>query len=119
MSQSPYKEVEVTGDKATIKGKLEVVSTYEKAVFIDLGFAGFGLNSVLLDGSAAPLGYDPKGQLGLIVKGKSTFSLEISGATRLKELVVTKHNISLLKVQSRRHFTAFNLFFNRNGAGAD
>lgn len=79
-------EVNITGDKAAIKGTLEVVSTCQKPVFVDLGFAGFGLNSVLLDSTAAPLGYNEIGHLGVIVKGNGTYSLQISAAARLKEL---------------------------------
>lgn len=79
-------EVSVSGDKAAIKGNLEVVSTCKDPVFIDLGFGGFGLNSVMLDSTAAPLGFNKNGQLGLIVTGKGTYSLQISAATRLKEL---------------------------------
>ena len=68
-------QVAVTGSKAIVIGTLEIISTSEKPIFIDLGFAGFGLDSVKLDKAAAPLGYDSQGHLGLIVSGKGNYTL--------------------------------------------
>ena len=79
-------QVKVAGDKAVVTGTLKVISTCQKPVFVELGFGGLGLDSVLFEGTAAPLGYNDKGQLGLIVTGKGSYSLQVSGATRLREL---------------------------------
>ena len=77
---------EISGENLTLTGKLEVVSMSKGPVAVPLGFAQIGLTRVVLDGRPAPLGYDKKGKLTLIVTAKGRHELEIEGATKLKEL---------------------------------
>ncbi len=77
---------EVTGERVALTGKLKVVSMSKKPVAIPLGFGQLGLTKVVLDGEAAPLGYNKQGKLTLIVTAKGSHELEIAGTSRLKEL---------------------------------
>ncbi|MCK4291736.1 MAG: hypothetical protein KAY65_00960 [Planctomycetes bacterium] len=87
----------VSGEELTLTGKLEVVSIGKGPVAVPLGFAGIGLSRVILDGTPAPLGYDKKGRLTLIVQAKGTHQLEIAGTTKVNELASggTQFSISL------------------------
>lgn len=77
---------EVTGDTVTLTGNLEVVSLGKGPIAVPLGFAQIGLTRVVLDGQPAPLGYDDRGRLTLIVTAKGSHRLEVEGTTKLTEL---------------------------------
>ena len=77
---------EVTGDTVTLTGSLEVLSLGKGPVAVPLGFARIGLTRVVMDGKPAPLGYDEKGRLTLIVMAKGSHRLEVEGTTKLTEL---------------------------------
>ncbi|MFC1634441.1 hypothetical protein ACFL5Z_06325 [Planctomycetota bacterium] len=77
---------EITGDTVTLTGELEVVSLGKEPIAVPLGFAQIGLTRVVLDGKPAPLGYDEKGRLTLIVTAKGSHRLEVTGTTKLTEL---------------------------------
>lgn len=76
----------VTGEKLELTGELQVLSMSERPIAVRLGFAKLGLRKLLLDGKAAPLGYDRKGRLSVILTRKGTHLLKIEGAAKLKEL---------------------------------
>jgi hypothetical protein len=76
----------VSGDQLVVTGRLEVECMGEGPVAITLGFGQLGLTRVTLDNEPAPLGYDKKGRLTLIVTGKGEHVLEVAGSTKLKEL---------------------------------
>jgi hypothetical protein len=76
----------VEGEELTLTGKLRVVSIGKGPVVVPLGFARIGLTQIVLDGGAAPLGYDEKGRLTLIVDGKGEHKVEIEGTAKLEEL---------------------------------
>ena len=78
--------VEVSGEKLSLTGKLEVVSLGKGPVAVPLGFAQIGLTRVALDGKPAPLGYDDQGKLTLVIATKGSHRLDVEGATKLKEL---------------------------------
>ena len=77
---------EVSADTVTLTGNLQIVSLGKGPVAVPLGFAQIGLTRVVLDGEPAPLGYDDKGRLTLIVMDKGSHRLEIEGTTKLTEL---------------------------------
>ena len=77
---------EVTGDTVTLTGTLQVVSLGKGPVAVPLGFAKIGLTRVVLDDGPAPLGYDEKGRLTLIVPAKGEHRIEVEGTTKLEEL---------------------------------
>ncbi len=77
---------EVTGDTVTLKGSLQVVSLGKGPVAVPLGFAQIGLTRVALDGAPAPLGYDEKGRLTLIIAARGEHRLQVEGTTKLKDL---------------------------------
>ncbi|OHB73522.1 MAG: hypothetical protein A2Z25_23685 [Planctomycetes bacterium RBG_16_55_9] len=77
---------EVTGDTVTLTGSLEVVSLGKGPVAVPLGFAQIGLTRAALDGEPAPLGYDDRGRLTLIVTAQGNHRLEVAGTTKLTEL---------------------------------
>ena len=76
----------ISGEQLTLTGKLDVVSAGNGPLAVPLGFAGIGLKRVTLNGAPAPLGYDKKGRLTLILPAKGTYQLEIAGTTKLHEL---------------------------------
>lgn len=76
----------VKGNELHLTGKLALVSGTDQPVSLPLGYAGIGLNQVQLDGQAAPLGFDEKGRLTLIVNGQGNHLLEIQATGKLKEL---------------------------------
>jgi hypothetical protein len=77
---------EISGEKFTITGKLQVASISDGPVMVPLKFARIGLTKVALDGMPAPLGYDKQGCLTLIVDNKGTHELDIEGSTILEEI---------------------------------
>ncbi|MHC4658092.1 MAG: hypothetical protein ACYS83_02795, partial [Planctomycetota bacterium] len=76
----------ISGEELLLTGKLEVVSASEGPVAVPLGFAQIGLTRVLLDDKPAPLGYDRRGRLTLVVNRKGSYQLEMAGTAKLKEL---------------------------------
>ena len=76
----------VRGQTATLRGELTVESLSDGVVAVPMGFAQLGLTKVTLDGKPAPLGYDARGQLVLIVTGKGTHKVSVEGSTVLTDL---------------------------------
>ncbi|KPK76051.1 MAG: hypothetical protein AMJ79_08475, partial [Phycisphaerae bacterium SM23_30] len=76
----------VAEETLRLNGEMEVLSLSEGPVAVPLGLGGLGLTKVMLDGEAAPLGYDRHGRLTLMVTGRGVHRLEISGGTHLKEI---------------------------------
>ena len=79
--------VEVSGRDVTLTGDLEVISMGKGPVAVPLRFGRIGLTRITLDGAPAPLGYDKQGKLTLIVATRGSHRLEITGTTKLQELV--------------------------------
>ncbi|UCC97797.1 MAG: hypothetical protein JSW66_18375 [Phycisphaerales bacterium] len=77
---------EVEEDRLTLTGTLEVVSLGRGPVAVPLAFGQVGLTQVLLDGRGAPLGYDKRGRLTLIITNKGSHRLEVKGTAKLREL---------------------------------
>jgi len=72
--------------RVSVTGDLTVVSMSDRPVAVALGFGQIGLTGVRLDAKDAPLGYDSKGRLVLIVTGRGAHKLAIAGSTSLTEL---------------------------------
>jgi hypothetical protein len=69
-----------------LHGALTVVSAAPGPVAMPLGLGQMGLTSVTLDGKPAPLGYDDRGGLLLIVTGSGEHKLEFQASSLLREL---------------------------------
>jgi len=79
-------QARIDGETLTLTGTLTVVSLSDRPVAVPLGFGQVGLSRVGLDGKPAPLGYDAKGRLVLIVTGRGRHGLSVAATGRLKEL---------------------------------
>ncbi|HUS90793.1 MAG TPA: hypothetical protein VM695_03045, partial [Phycisphaerae bacterium] len=85
ITEAAYR-ADVQGEKLTLAGELTVVSLSDRPVAVPLGFGQVGLELVALDDKDAPLGYDKKGRLVLIVTGRGRHTLSVAGSAVLKEL---------------------------------
>ncbi|KKM16666.1 hypothetical protein LCGC14_1683590, partial [marine sediment metagenome] len=88
LGQVPRAEytADVTGEKLAVTGELTVVSMSDKPVAVPMHFAQLALTDVTLDAKPAPLGYDKKARLVLIVTGRGAHKVKLSASTTLKEL---------------------------------
>ena len=78
--------VTTKAESVEMVGELTAVSMSDKPVAVELGFARIALTGITLDGKPAPLGYDAKGKLVLIVTGKGPHKVKLAGSAPLKEL---------------------------------
>jgi len=69
-----------------LTGTLTVRSLSDEPVAVPLSLASVGVARMTLGGKPAPLGYDRKGRLVLIVTGRGGHKLELAGSTGLREL---------------------------------
>ena len=76
----------IDGQRVSVTGDLTVVSMSDRPVAVALGFGQIGLTGVRLDAKDAPLGYDSRGRLVLIVTGRGAHKLTVVGSTGLTEL---------------------------------
>ena len=78
--------VTARAESVELDGELTAVSMSDKPVAVAMGFARLALTGITLDGKPAPLGYDARGRLVLIVTGKGPHKVKLSGSAPLKEL---------------------------------
>jgi len=76
----------VNGEKLNLKGGLVVESLSGEPVAVEIPFGRVGLTEILLDGKPAPVNYNNRGRLVLIVTGKGLHKLTLSGSAKLSEL---------------------------------
>ena len=73
-------------EKLDLTGELSIVSMSDKPVAVKLNFSNVGLTNVTLDSSKAPLGFDKKANLVLVVTGKGTHTLRFTGVVAVRDL---------------------------------
>ncbi len=76
----------VSGEKIVVTGTLTIESTTDNVISVPLGFGQIGIHRARLNDGAAPLGFDEKGRLCVILTKAGSHEFSFEGTVRLQEL---------------------------------